>query len=529
MDKSSRRGYWWQWCFAVLVIGSAVPLWLVEYPPLQDLPQHLAAIRVLHSFRDGWYGFENYFTIDLFRTQYLTYYLAADLLAYLFGVVWANKLLLTLSLCATPYAMRRLLGALGRDQRLALFVLPLTYNAQLIFGFFNFTAAIALTLYGLALAVEQRRAPTTARAVLWSLLALVTFYTHVVPFGFLALGAVLVGIGRDPIASIKRLLPLIPAAAGAALWLIISPAGEATRTAVAISKSGAGPRPEFQTWRQALEWLPTWLTDIFQEPTGKQLLQAWALLAIAAIAFGIRIPRTRQVLSRNEVPHEKIWAADRLQRSLSYRIALLAPLAAVAYFVMPVSYDWIWPISLRFPLLAAIFLVAALPSPQWKGSVAVFIGVAVVAGLQFYTAGRAFRAFEREEVGDLPQALQVIPRAERVAGLIWRRGSQYVRFSPFIHAVAYYQAQKGGAVMFSFADFAHSPFRFREDNRPPRVYPRWEWTPERVDPVRDLKWYNYLLMRGVPSRLSRYRLAFTPVYSGRQWSVWKRVSGSTVQ
>ena len=37
---------------------------------------------------------------------------------------------------------------------------------------------------------------------------------------------------------------------------------------------------------------------------------------------------------------------------------------------------------------------------------------------------------------------------------------------------ALYQAKKGGAVMFTFADFPQSPFRFREDNRPPRVPPR---------------------------------------------------------
>lgn len=503
----------WDWVFAALVTLSVVPLWLVEYPPLQDLPQHLAAIRVLHSYHDPRFGLQQFFEIDLFRTQYLTYYLTAHLLAYPFGVVLANKLLLTLSLCAIPYGMRRLLGALGRDQRLALFVLPLTYNAHVILGFFNFLAAIALTLYGLAMAIEQRRKPTRTGAILWSILALVTFYTHVVPFGFLALGVLLVAIGRDLRSSVQRLLPLLPAIIGAALWLLTSPAGQATRTAASLSDGVTGPRPQFIPWRQAVQWAPTWLTDILQEPIGKQLLQAWALLVIAAIAFGIGRRRA----------HPDV-AADGLQRSLGYRMALLSPLAALAYFVMPDSYDWIWPIAPRFPLLAAIFLVAALPSPKWKASFAMYAGVALVAALQFYHVGRAFVAFEREEVGDLAEALQVLPPAERVAGLIWQRGSRYVKFSPFIHSVAYYQAQKGGAVMFTFADFAHSPFRFRETNRPPRVYPRWEWTPERIDPVRDLGWYNYLLVRGHPFQTVRLGTAFRPIYTGRQWSVWKKRS-----
>jgi len=93
---------------------------------------------------------------------------------------------------------------------------------------------------------------------------------------------------------------------------------------------------------------------------------------------------------------------------------------------------------------------------------------------------QAFSAFDHEEVGALDGALAAIPDGRRVCGLIWQRGSRHVKFSPFIHAVAYYQARKGGAVMFTFADFPPSPFRFRPDNRPPRVPPRWEWLPQRV-------------------------------------------------
>jgi hypothetical protein len=107
-----------------------------------------------------------------------------------------------------------------------------------------------------------------------------------------------------------------------------------------------------------------------------------------------------------------------------------------------------------------------------------------------------------------------------VMGLIYSRGSQYVKFSPFIHFVAYYQARSGGAVMFTFADFPQSPFRFRDDNRPERVPPRWEWLPQRVRSA-DIRWYDYVLVRGGadPCRGTceqRFRQGL--------WSVWKRRS-----
>src|SRR5690606_19856593 len=132
-------------------------------------------------------------------------------------------------------------------------------------------------------------------------------------------------------------------------------------------------------------------------------------------------------------------------------------------------------------------------------------------------------AFETEEVGALDEAIASMPKGARVAGLIHDRGSRQVKFSPFIHAVAWVQAENGGAVMFTFADFPQSPFTFRESARPPRVIPRWEWMPERVDPARDLAWYDYVLVRGGPGRIATQREAFEPVFESERWSVWRRL------
>jgi hypothetical protein len=208
--------------------------------------------------------------------------------------------------------------------------------------------------------------------------------------------------------------------------------------------------------------------------------------------------------------------------SFTRRVAWLAPLAGVLYFVTPASYDWIWPISARFPLLALVLLVPALPRLAGTRALVVFAGVALVAVLSFRDVSRAFVAFERDEVGELDDAIAAIPPGKRVAGLIWDRWSTNVKFAPFLHAVAYYQAERGGAVMFTFADFPQSPFRFRENDRPPRVPPRWEWTPERVDPRRDLAWYEYVLVRGDPRSVAHDPSLYEPAFRGPHWSVWRR-------
>jgi len=99
----------------VLAAWAAVPLWSVERPPIQDLPQHLAAIRVLADYGNPDLGFERWFEISLGSTQYLAYYLAAVVLSKVFGVVLANRILVTAAIVGTPYALRHWLRAAHRD------------------------------------------------------------------------------------------------------------------------------------------------------------------------------------------------------------------------------------------------------------------------------------------------------------------------------------------------------------------------------------------------------------------------------
>jgi len=496
----------WHVVFAALSIAVALPLWLTPHLPLQDMPQHLAAVRVLRDTLD--HGFDPYFQVNLLHTQYLVYYALVVVLSYPLGIALANKLILSLCLVALPWSVFLLLRVLGRDPRLALFAFGLTYNAHLILGFFNFIAALPLMFWGLAQAVQLRRRPTRSGQVLFAVLLVACFCTHVIPFVFLALGSFLVLEKQGVLATARRALPFVPAALALFLWLNSTSAGGATLTAITADSTKAAA---FASLSQAFGELPMWLTDVLHGRRDDQLLIAWGSLLLVALAVGAR------GLSAFERTTDSAEADD-----LTFRLAMLSPIALVAYFVAPTSYDWIWPISARFPLLALLFSLLLLPRMRGALGSTVLGAVAVVAFLGFAEVGRAFATFERDEVGDLDAALSAIPSNERVAGLIFDRGSREVKFSPFLHAVALYQAQKGGAVMFTFADFPQSPFSFRAGVRPPRVTPRWEWLPDRVNPARDLHWYRYVLVRGGPGRIERQPADYSNVFRGARWSVWRR-------
>lgn len=504
----------WELVFAALAIAAAVPLWMVKHPPIQDLPQHLAAVRVLHDFGDPELGFARYFDIHIGRTQYLTYYGLTHLLAYPLGLLTANKVVFTAAIVGLPYSLRALLGALGRDPRLALFAMPFVWNAHIVLGFVNFAAAIPMTLWGIALAVRLRFRWDVREALLLAGLALLTFYTHIVPFGFLTLGVVLVALGESTRAMGLRLLPLVPAVVGMLGWARTSPAAKAVLGASELSS--VGPQPEYHPVSRSIKDLSLWLFDVLPSEVDDQLLAVWALLLVALVAAGAG------AAVNDDRPSED----DLLRGSLLRRLALLGPLAFVAYFIAPSSYDWIWPINARFPLLGTMFLILALPTPRRGFAVPLFAAVSVVSLLFFREVGTAFKRSEKEELADMEPAMRSIPMGQRVVGLVWDRDSRFVRWSPFIHAAAMYQSMRGGAVMFSFAEYPQSPFSFKPANRPPAVPRRWEWAPFFTRPVPDLAWYDYVITRGDPGTMKLYAEAFELSYDGSRWKVWKRRDAS---
>jgi hypothetical protein len=274
-----------------------------------------------------------------------------------------------------------------------------------------------------------------------------------------------------------------------------------------LGASPIGPRPQFASVSANLRDIPNWLTDVLNSERDEQLFIAWCLVVLCIVALGAEAPEAEK---------------DALKVSLVRRLGLLAPVCVLAFFLAPTSYDWIWPINARFPYLALIFLIPILPRVPRRWQVVLGTGATLITLLTVHAMGTAFREFQ-DEVGELDRAIASIPPGRKVCGLIWDRYSRNIKFAPFLHSVAWYQVRRGGAVMFSFADFPQSPIRFRENNRPPRVPPRWEWQPENLRPELDLEFYDYVLTRGGPGRI-----AVTPEwrrsFESGAWRVFERVA-----
>src|SRR5206468_3797597 len=103
------------------------------------------------------------FELTLGHTQYVFYYLAGSAAAYLVGVVNANVLLMVGYLAGTPLALRALLRALGKDERMSILVIPLLVNEMFMTGLLPFMFGIPIMFLALAALARYLRRLDAAR------------------------------------------------------------------------------------------------------------------------------------------------------------------------------------------------------------------------------------------------------------------------------------------------------------------------------------------------------------------------------
>jgi hypothetical protein len=485
--------------YLIVAVAASAPMWIVRHPPLQDLPFHLSTIRIIKSFHDPAYGFDRDFVLTLGRTQYVLYYLLGAALASLVGVVAANVLLVSGYLAGTVLAMRTLLRALGRDERLCLLVVPLLYNVMFLFGLFPFLLGVPLMLWALAIAIAHFEAPSARSGALLSALALSLFYSHIFPFGIFCIGMAVLFPWTRPSRWLVSAAPAVPAILVLGWWSTFTAAGRLARGAA--TDNAADPR---RTLDAAIADLPNWFTNIMRDRSDEVVTIALAMVVVAALGLS--------------------WG-DRDRVKAGARGYVLLPLACVVlYFVLPESHGYIWIIAQRFPILFAMLAIPLLRMPRGGRGILVSGAALAVAMAAVVNTCQHFIRFETEEVGDIEGAIASMAPGRRVCALIYDKGSAVMTNVPFLHFGSYYQAEKGGVVMFTYAGYAHWPVDFQPDRYPPPGRParqRWEWTPESVPMSEIYPYYDYVLTRGSGFRppAGTYHMKWR---GDEKWTVWEK-------
>ncbi len=506
---------------ATAAVASIVPLFCGRHLPMSDLPEHVATMATLRHWGDaGWANREYFEMAGIGETPYWLYHVAGALLSVLTGSAErANLVLLALVGLSYPYALRSLLRALGRDERLALFGCALFWTQNLTIGLLNFVASVPLLLFGLSLVARQTEKPTWGRGGGLGVVAVAIFYLHLSAFAlFVVQGALLswmlpvpVGVQRlraELVARLRtlprRLAWLAPATACA---LLVFRAGRAGASA------GADRTVYFTPRLEVLRSLPTWLFDCFRSKVDDVL--GWSLIATLLVLL---------VASRRSVSFEERW------RSGCVRV--LFGVALLVYFAMPSAVGaYALLLDMRMLVFVALFAVL-LPSPRddFRGAAPLALAGALSIAVSI-NAGHEVRAFEREEVGNFDELLQQMPHGRRLLSLNFEPRSTHVNANPFNYFGSYYRARYGGVASFSFNEIPHWPVQYRVDQRPPgQPLNGVSWgNPCLFRNSRDGKYFDYVLVHGERDPIAEGPPgpAWELIGSSRAFHLYRRVDGET--
>jgi hypothetical protein len=394
-------------------------------------------------------------------------------------------------------AMRSLLQALHRDERICLAVIPLLYNVMLLFGLLPFLLGIPTMLWAVATAIRYLERPTIGRGALLAGLAACLFYLHVFPFALFVVAFVAMFPWKRPEAWIVAGTPTVPAIGLVVWWTLLTPEGHLARGALIHPD-----RPSLLTPLQKVKDAYNWVGDVYRDLSDEAIYAALAAVLFLSVLLAWRERTTPS----------RIWP-----------YALVPFACLVMTFLAGEQHGHIWLIWQRFPILLLITALPLARVPQGRRGVAVTVGLGLVGLVATVSACAHNLRFEKDDVRDFDGALAAMDPRKHVVGLIYDRWSSVVFREPFLHFVSYYQLEKGGVVEYTFAGYPHWPFTFKPDRMPPQGAPtrlNWEWHPEDVTMAELYPYFDYVLTRG--EGFSPPPGTFHLKWSGERWRVWEQ-------
>lgn len=450
------------WLLSVAATLAAVLAWVFfhfEYLPMVDLPQHAAALSEWVHLEDPSYGFADQFELNWWTPYLLSYLLARPFVALL-GVLGALKLVVLFSVLGTVAAYYWLLRSVKQDEWLCLLALPLSFGFSFYFGFTNFLLGTPFILATAVLALKYSTRPSARIGVPFAAVLGATFLAHVIAFAISSACAFLLTARK--VSSVRGLLrdywPLLGGLAFVLPWV-----------PGFLNSPDISAHPE--QWRLGIGRLWALPTTLFAASGADGLATRLGVGVLILVALSLGVP-SRQ------------WG----------RHGLLA-LALLAYFLFPFELRGVSFLFQRFAVLIIPGLILAAAGarallPKWLRRPAV---VLFSAGWLWVFAER-MQEFNAE-VGDFTRLIRELPPRLRIRPLIFNNQSAAFPGTPvFLHFPAYYQAEKGGFLGYSFARYYTCFVRYQpavdigmgED---------MEWNPRSFNAAAEVAKYDYFIVR----------------------------------
>lgn len=420
---------------AALFALAAWPLLLVELPPLQDLPNHVATAHIVgHPDLYPQYVFNGLFRSNCLLT--LWFYVVGG-----HGLFGAARAFTAIVLAANALALPLfVLHFAGRRRLLiaTLFVWPLVHGFFVAMGFLNFAFAFALSLILLTVIDRQRQHPTLVRALGVAAISVAVWYAHPFPLavvgGLVTLHAASRSTWRTRVtAGLTLLLPLAPAA----LLSLVT----AQRHLVKAEHSSAAA--------SAFLYLNPWETveHLWLDASGA--LTWWGSMTVVP---ALLLPYFAW--------RQRAGGAGRSQRQFLSTPAMT--ILAAAYIALPVMLsNWNYLNCRLVPFLwvgLALRLPSALPRPVAALLAVCALSFSAVLGVDYLRLDR--------DRAEFTAGIAAVPERATLLPLMFEQRKTSDFTSSLTHAWGYYTVAKDTSAPLVFAVERSYPITYRDF--PPR-------------------------------------------------------------
>ena len=528
MNTARRETDWPLWCgLGFGIMCCLAPLASVQHLPFVDLPGHMGFVGAQVHEAEPAARISRYYTIDV-RLIPTVLYEALAYIAYPYIAIetFTRLFIAAFAILGLPLAMVYALRVFGRDQRLALLVLPLLYHRCLWYGFIDYCSALPFLILALALLTRSLQAFSWPRCLALALASVATVAGHafvaMVLFGLAALLVLAHGdramrerrqFSSVQMQSSKAALGLLPAGLYLASWFMQgvkesdgnkSLLGDVLQARHSLVKSAS----LFYEW--SLGSLKGWQSDA-------------PILVLVANLVLVGVWAARHRAGNDDMPKEHRWPLMLLL--VTTLVFLLLPMRILS------PLDW-WAVSVRLVVPIWLFLILTLPRARTRLPIQLFLPVLAATLFQGVVLTRDFVRFERQDMAHFDQAIAAIPPGARLLGL-WPVIPELQRYrdEPLRHVANYYVVRQGGVARTSLVG----------NSRQNWVHPKAELPSPQQSHLRSFRWkdhggyYDYFLLRdpvegrddlpgglhdapaGELSLVGRFGL----------WRLWKRLEDTT--
>ncbi len=444
--------------FLIFSILYIFPVWLVEFLPFVDLPQHLNFAFILKNYNNPALNYNKIYSLRLFPMHNTFHLFFNYLLSFILALEISNKIYITISLLLFPLALWFLIKTLGGNEYFSLLGFLISYNYNLFWGFMGINIGIPFILLLISYEIKYLRGEgRNNHLIIIGILFLLLFLCHSLVYIFSFFTYLLILAFNIRGRFLRRGLPLtLPLL----LTFII------TFLPWQIGQFGGEGSEIQQQFRQYLTPLALYnnLWDFLRRvgiKTDETYIFILKLILLTSLFTTFYLIRRRGIgfLFRDNYRHLSFFFLS----------------AFLFYSFFPGMYTEAVFLNERFAPLLFLLLITLLAMNLSDFRHRLIKYLLIIPLFTFWLSLQVrFLLYDRE-VKPVKEMLLKLPEGKRIVGLFYQKRpkADFFGYDTFIHLPCYYSIYKKGLCGFTFAYIRYSPIIYNEPYPLPRI-DEWE-------------------------------------------------------